>query len=89
MADIPGLGILKKIKSTAGEQFQCSTSLKRIIVLLAILLTFPQGQMHGDTSRRNIQLHSCVLIRECGNMLQHLVLIQMDLSLSPVNVIPR
>lgn len=87
MADIPGLGIKKKIKSGAEEQFQCSTSLKTIIVILAILLTFPQGQMHRDTRRRTIQLHSCALIRECGNML--LVLIQVDLSLSPVSLIPR
>lgn len=89
MADIPVLGNFKKTKSGAGERFQRSTTLKTIIVILAILLTFPQGQMHHDTSSRTIQLRSCALIRECGNMLQHLVLIQMDLSLFPVNLILR
>lgn len=71
------------------EQFQCFTSQKIITAVLGTPLTFPQGQTHPDISKRTTQLRSCVLIKWCGNMLQHLVLIKVDctfLSLSPVNL---
>lgn len=71
------------------EQFQCFTSQKIITAVLATPLTFPQGQAHPDISKSTTQLQSCVVIKWCGNMLQHLVLIKVDctfLSLSPVNL---
>lgn len=58
----PRPGNFKEIKSGAVEQFQRFTSQKTIIAVLEIPLTFPQGQMHHDISRRTAQLHSCVLI---------------------------